>query len=384
MLRYAVQLAILLALLASACTGATITVYRDGTGDHSVLQSALDAAADGDTILIGPGEFVETTIIHPPGWTGDLEVYGEIRQQVLTIIGSGAGITIVGPPVCAPNYQTESPEGLATDTPKERITITDLTVRNCYKGIAVSCDLKLERCHVENNLFGLSWTAQGSGGTVRDCRFVTTDALQPLGLYVRGVAGVLVEDCEFVRASPYVDNSAAIFRRCIMAGPDVVGFQLASGVCQLWDCHIAGVQVGLTTGYVGSRCEIYESEIQGTFCAIDAEYRTSVYVVNSALSGGTDSAVYSYGADEITIHGSDFERGSGPVVHCIRNCVSGPVSYDLTDNYWGTASESQIQEWIIDSIDDPGVCATVLYSPFAGQSVPAETTSWGDLKASFR
>ena len=35
----------------------TWRVEKDGTGDYSILYEAVDAAASGDTILIGPGRF---------------------------------------------------------------------------------------------------------------------------------------------------------------------------------------------------------------------------------------------------------------------------------------------------------------------------------------
>ncbi len=384
MLRHMLWQIVIFSTMVSVCVAATITVRRDGTGEHSILQSALDAAADGDTILIGPGEYTETTTIHPPGWPGDLEVYGEIRQQRLTIIGAGADVTIIGPTVHAPDWNAESPEGLATDAPKDSITISDLTVRNCFKGIALNCSLQMERCHVENNRFGLSWTARGGGGTVRDCRFSTLDALQPLGLYVRGVAGVIFEDCAFVRAEPYVDNAGAVFRRCSSVGPGVEGFYSASGVCQLWDCRVTDVEIGLTTGYMGARCEVYNSEIEGSFAAVLLNQRTGMHVQDSYLSGGTNSVIFARDAEDVSVHGSDLICASGPVIRCTRPAVWGPVTYDLTDNYWGTTSEDQIRDWIIDSNDDPSIAATVLYSPFAGQSVPTEATSWGDLKALFR
>jgi hypothetical protein len=47
-------LAIML-LVCGPAVAATITVERDGSGDFMVLQEALNAAADGDTIRLGPG-----------------------------------------------------------------------------------------------------------------------------------------------------------------------------------------------------------------------------------------------------------------------------------------------------------------------------------------
>ena len=94
--------------------------------------------------------------------------------------------------------------------------------------------------------------------------------------------------------------------------------------------------------------------------------------------------MYAHDADAITIHGCDFVKGAGPVFRCERSAALGSVTYDVTNNYWGTSDESQIREWIIDSNDDASIFATVQYSPFSGQSVPTETTSWGDVKVLFR
>jgi hypothetical protein len=43
----------------AAQDGTTITVAQDGSGDHRTIGDAIDAATDGDTILIAPGTYVE-------------------------------------------------------------------------------------------------------------------------------------------------------------------------------------------------------------------------------------------------------------------------------------------------------------------------------------
>ena len=37
---------------------ATLTVDLNGTGQYTDIQSAIDSAADGDTVLVKPGEYV--------------------------------------------------------------------------------------------------------------------------------------------------------------------------------------------------------------------------------------------------------------------------------------------------------------------------------------
>ncbi|MBM4048131.1 MAG: hypothetical protein FJ279_23765, partial [Planctomycetes bacterium] len=50
---------LLLALFSiSACPAATLVVDLNGTGDFTDIQSAIDAAEDGDTVLVKPGEYV--------------------------------------------------------------------------------------------------------------------------------------------------------------------------------------------------------------------------------------------------------------------------------------------------------------------------------------
>ena len=95
-------LCIMLISLSSLASARTWHVEKDGTGDYTMIQDAVDHAASGDTILIGPGRFEEKRpyTSYPPTtdkWTFD--VYVAVTVSELTIIGSGADQTIIGPPV---------------------------------------------------------------------------------------------------------------------------------------------------------------------------------------------------------------------------------------------------------------------------------------------
>lgn len=52
-------LAATLAAVSANAAGATITVMDDGSGDYTTIQSAVDAAVDGDVILVGEGIFTD-------------------------------------------------------------------------------------------------------------------------------------------------------------------------------------------------------------------------------------------------------------------------------------------------------------------------------------
>jgi hypothetical protein len=86
-MRFRLPILAVLALLATTVAASTWSVQRDGTGDFTTVQPALDAAADGDTILIGPGEYTESTTVRLPGWAYDIRSYAHLRCDNLTIIG---------------------------------------------------------------------------------------------------------------------------------------------------------------------------------------------------------------------------------------------------------------------------------------------------------
>src|SRR5512143_3537222 len=48
----------------SALVAATLTVDLNGGADYADIQSAIDAAADGDTVRVKPGEYVITEPIN--------------------------------------------------------------------------------------------------------------------------------------------------------------------------------------------------------------------------------------------------------------------------------------------------------------------------------
>jgi hypothetical protein len=134
----------------------------------------------------------------------------------------------------------------------------------------------------------------------------------------------------------------------------------------------------------GDDIRIEDSTLASSNVAISTSAPVSVTVEHSSLTGGATAVIDAYNANSITIHNSDLHRGTGPVILCSRPAAWGAVIYDLTNNYWGTTSATDIQAWIIDSNDDANIAATVLYSPFSGESLPTESTTWGDLKALFR
>ena len=65
--------ALILSAAAQVAVAATITVEKDGSGHFTQIQPALDAAASGDTVLIGPGEFTELIPSYIYGYADDVD-----------------------------------------------------------------------------------------------------------------------------------------------------------------------------------------------------------------------------------------------------------------------------------------------------------------------
>ena len=372
-------------LLASAAAASTWSVQRDGTGDFTTIQPALDAAAAGDTILIGPGEYTESTTVRLPGWAYDIQSYAHLRCDNLTIIGSGSDATVIGPVNYEGNAATGGPASLSYSVSGGALHISNIGMRHCYAMFVVGI-VYVENCHFANNAVGLAWEPSGPGGWVRDSIFEVTESIfDPMSFQIGygGLgSGIVLERCRFGRVASIRSVQGIEMRDCEFHG---LGVYSASSVAIL-RCTSTGSNVAISQSQGGSVCTVIDSDLGGQTSAVAVTSDASggrFIIENTRLVGGTSSVMY-FGryAGSCEIHDCDFVKGTGVVARCEANGLY--VTHDLSNNYWGTTDEATIQSWIIDHADNPQIGATVLYSPYAGQSVPTESTSWGDLKALFR
>lgn len=150
----------------------TWRVELDGSGDFNDIQPAVDASADGDSILIGPGRFDTFHSCVAPAWTEQTVIW--ITKDNLTLLGSGQGVTIIGPttyyaPLGRDPKGICSIDGLAA-------TIRDLTIENIDTGIYWwRGSLFLEDCTVtggnDQSFGGLALWPYGA--TIRSCTIDT-------------------------------------------------------------------------------------------------------------------------------------------------------------------------------------------------------------------
>lgn len=386
-MRCPVPYVLVVLLVAGLASGSTITVRKDGTGDFTVIQQALNVAVAGDTILIGPGEYLDRTWIRFPAWSHDIESYANVTVDNLTIIGAGSGQTLIGP---ATYVNASSSPIVMTYVGGSDFRLEGVCLRNSSCGLYMSGRLFLDQCMLFNNGTNLAWFAVGNGGWIRDSQFDVVTPLYPESIRIMnygGAADIMVEDCTVQHSMTLVDGVNGVeFRGCTLANSMSTVHVYGGARVHISASTVTSSlknAVSLTSGN-GSVCVIDDSEISGGQAALASLWTDCRFeVTHSRLTGGSYAVMYtedSAGASVIT--GCDLVKGGGIVFRALYSSV--PVTHDFRNNYWGTSSAADIQSWIIDHNDNPSLGATVLYTPFAGQSVPSETTTWGDLKALYR
>lgn len=373
--------------VAGIAAGATITVRKDGSGDFSVIQQALDVAADGDTVQIGPGEYAESTMVRLPGWAYDIGSFANIESANVTLIGAGMDATVIGPSSYRGNGGTFEPAAVSYGLGGGYLQMSGLTVRNCYAGMYVGGELRMDNCALIDNDLGVGWDPSGPGGWIRDSVFIVDAPISfPLAFDIGGGgqgSGIELERCTFGSPASIRTIQGMVIRDCLLSGLNVY----SATTLVVDGCNPNGLEAGISMALgAGIYCEVRNSHLRGQTAALfvsDSAPGGRFVVENSTLEGGSYSVFFAaYNAGASAVHNCDLIKGTGLVVRC--GAQGPPIVHDFSNNYWGTTDEAQIQSWIFDHSDNGVIGGTVLYSPFAGQSVPIETTTWGDLKALWR
>ncbi len=101
----------------------------------------------------------------------------------------------------------------------------------------------------------------------------------------------------------------------------------------------------------------------------------------SRFSGQTFRTVLVNSNSETVFLDCELINGGGITVDCDYN-GSADCHVTMTNCYWGTDSEEQIAEWVVDSTDHPERCCTVDFIPFQTET-PVEARSWSAVKGLF-
>lgn len=367
-------------------------VARDGSGDYTVIQDAVDAAASGDTIRIGPGRYDEARIVQVPGWTDPVLVL--VKGEELTLIGAGNDQTIIGQnrdwdisQGWSHGIQTATRwgtrrlvvEGIRFENMAYAINdddIAEIYIRDCSFGgnyySVVDSDgiLKIENTRFDsvkrNGLHLATWTQSRLLVTRCNCDHVPEGLWGPESVSVAGIESAEFVNCNFRGgASGFtgVSGTQAAIRHCLFDGQTTFGVVSALGSSLLVeDCTL--VNQGLAF-QLASDWNLLRTTVAGV--------RVGTLKINGPGNGAAGDCAFAKGSRGVIMNPDLWEKR-----------MSSAINYDMRNNSWGTTDPDSIQAWIFDQNDDPDCSYVIDWLPFTGAPVHSEEKNLGSVKALFR
>jgi len=360
----------------------TWTVMQDGSGDFMDIQSAVDACAVGDSVLVGPGRYQGYHTWQPGDGAPTFDVIVGVDVDSLTIIGVDRETVIIGPDVL--NADTTAKIGFGTalattwtvfrNLTLENIRdrgihlypagrVTDCVFRNIDSGILAERgrNILIEHCEFFSSICDI--TTYGPEpeykATIRNCDFTLGGG----GVHVTGHPNVEITHCNFI---DYLN-------------PIYIG---GGSTARIDSCTMTGGWYGLWI------VDLFLNTVDVRNCTFSGQQYNAI-VLNNATLTGTGNIIQCNGDYTIdasncaaSFHGNHILKSRLGTVYFNFYNVPHEVM-DLTNNWWGTSDPDSIAAWIRDGVDDPQF-PIVQYEPFALQPVGEEKKSMGGLKAMFR
>lgn len=347
--------AILLPLVATA---AVHRVRQDGTGSYTAISEAVMAAASGDTIEVGPGEYRESIVI-------------DKSLRVLSTMGA---------------------ESTTLDGENARRLLRFVSGSSIIKGFSI----------VNGFVSGSGGAIRVDGGVlrIRNCTFVDNGAMFGGGaVYADGSTGLIdAIDCVFERNYAIQSGGAgyATGGRLTMTGceflqnsADGTGGAMAciEGIMEAFDClFVENMGGGAGAMYYSrsfgsvQRSTFYRNGSSGgATVLIDSSPTTNVTrnILSSDLGGFGLGYVSGAGAHSCNIYWDNRAGAIDPVPLAIDELVEDPLF---------CAAESGEYTVRVTSPASPALspCKLLVGSRPVGCSVPVERRTWGDMKALYR
>lgn len=391
-------LALALALaLAPSANAATWRIEKDGSGDFTVIQSAMSVAAPGDTIRIGPGRFAETFPYGLPSWQRQVCVILPFAD--LTFIGAGAKATVLGnteaPSIHAPDI------GIGAYTPMGAGTlrIRDIGFDTFYYGFEIEALAGVEVDHCRFTGCETSVDVRGIGQTTITGSDFATSADASFTCHVRAHGpGKLLVDGTIFESRRLVMNAHNHVRATQMAGTEIQASNFTAGSIGVYvegmggeadirGCTLDGQYLyGILHDARGGLVRASDTRLVGQYTALASHARDARWAVDGITveAPAICSLAYSY---PMTGHIRDSRLAKG-----YRLAVDGwfpaedqpPATFDMRYNWWGTSEPDSIAAWIVDGRDVPAGDFFIEWDPVRATPVATRTRSLGGMKALFR
>jgi hypothetical protein len=391
---------LLLLLSAANAVAAVWRVEKDGTGDFTIIQQAVDASASGDTILIGPGRYDDKFLWGNPPWQQYTRVL--VTRADLTLIGAGADQTIIGSAVpLGIGYSQDS--GLAAHVALGggALRVSLIGFENCYRGAYF---VGLESAIVVDCRFAGSGNSVASTNVddliVESCNFESVTSVDSfashLAVWGPGRFTLLRSSLAISKLHNYAWShvrlqqiSAARIVSCQFEG-GAIGLNMSGGSgtgdlidCRFVDQHNAGIAHAVAHGTIRVANTTMQRQYKALWSAeVNPRWEVDGLIVEDAFEY---SLVFSYLGDGY-IRNSQLARGMRYVVRDAGVASSDVVvHFDMTNNWWGTTEPDSIQSWIFDGNDQPERPYYFIdWMPFRSGPVGTEERSFGGVKSMFR
>jgi Right handed beta helix region len=382
---YLVLAVLMVAIVPGIALGRMWHVEKDGSGDYTIIQDAIDAAAVGDTIQIGPGRFENYRTYSYPGGDFDSIIFN--TRPGMTIIGAGPKATILGAENGGPG---SFPMGAFNDVDVAGapFSMSELAFDGGYFGaLAQNGEIMVSNCHFIRCHNGFRSFASG---LISGCRFENIEFIG-VGAYSPG-HDLTVQNCEFVRCSTFgfyfqaslnMSVLDCVFTECLLGGM----FDLCAG--SITGCSFTEMDPnGLGLQLDGS------GEIRVANCVVEGGERSvwisgsNIVLENNVFRGASNEA-FKISSCTPRINNNDILRDSGLAVLLSGFASNDEDLYiDMTNNYWGTTDADSIAAWIYDGNDeyDPiwGIKAFVDFEPFSAVPLDTKKESLGGFKSLYR
>lgn len=353
-------------VLPEVSSAAVLRVARDGSQKYTEIQAAVEAAAPGDTILVGPGRF-DQSARRPRNSGGFVEAIVALSKPDLVLIGAGADSTIIGHTTFIRTINQLGTAGVFVDEDSPA-HISGLLIENVSYPVTLMSTAVVEHCTiigVDPNPFAVN-ARYADDVVIRDCAFDTRSG----AIAFWGGDRPLVQRCTF--DDPTHRSYAVLF---------TYGSQKGLAVDCTFTRGLAGVSVQYGAQASIERCffeglagvPISSSNAGSIFtvrdCAMFGRGRFGVFA--GGHEGRVERSTIAAGVFCTVFAGSPLEiRDSNilpPVMIGVKTQNRWPGEYvDARDNWWGTTVADSVR---VSNIDPNG---RVFFLPMRDEPVEVE------------